>query len=318
MSRTENVSGVHSIDFTNGLVPDTSFENKGLPLHEIFKDDTQSSSNPAKTELSLKSGWLSTWLPLKTKENTSTVEAPTQTVAVEAAKPRPIDSTPMLEKPDLIDESLSVAPFSKTGDTAVKGSEKKYMEAIALMSSLSMEQVMTIVMKEQLEIEKDRLVTTQDGLLKLQDLKKLHQQTVDNVRDHLLKDEKVYNFFGSAASVAKFASFLCSFVALAVSLAGAAGIAAPAALTYAMTVGTYSTSGFTAIVKGGQYYSETRVNQDKAALIESNHKRKSSNEQIDSHSEKVLSISEANTQFEEHLISLLKMRERMGKVILNK
>ncbi len=321
------MSTIEKVNQSNGVISDSAVglppkETKGKALHELYNKDTQekSADNLAKKEQSSPSFFqkIISWLPFYQSSAPIDAKVADGTPDLKISATRPINHTPVLDKPeDFDEEETTISPFNYQAneDTVDKVGERKIAEGLALMSSLTMEQVAAIVLRAQLEIEKDRAITVQDSFSKLHDLRKIHQKTIEQVKDVLMKDEKVMGHFQTAQSVAKFASVVVAILAIGVTAAASGGFAVPALFSSISTIGTYATAGITALVHGGKAYSESQMNQRKATLTDSQHKDQRFDDQLSSHSDKMKDIAESDAHFSEHLMNLLKMKDRLSQSI---
>lgn len=285
---------------------------KGLP--EVFKD-TQAPYESKEVGAPPVLERATSWLPFS---EVKTPEIPRVSKTGETLKP--LDPTPKLEIPEdfnLNDDDKTISPFNYGihEKPLAQMSDAKIREGLALMSSLSMDQVAAIVLKAQLEVEKDRAITAHDSFTKLNELRKIHQKTIQEVKDVLMKDQKTAGYFQTVESVARAASIACALVTAAVT----GGWTVPAAIATAAKAAVVIASLTTAASSiGGTYYTERKVNKHKATLTASEHKETVFEGKITSRSEEMTSIADSDSTFSQQLLNLASMHQKLSQAIMQK
>ena len=333
MAGTDNISNVGPIDVVdhhNGLLydipPPVQRNESGKPLHEVFNKDTQEVTEKDKKPSWAE--WIASWIPFVGQTQTANVidsaKSPTEVQNVgSVTQKKLLDPTPALDAPLYDDEEndTTLSPFSGTTNEPPLKEKirlKQAAEVIASMSDYTMDQIISIIMKAQLELEKEGAITVQSGFLKLQDLKKIHARTIEEVKDALAKDENIHSGFKKASNIAQIASGVFGFISMGLVIAATGGFAVPAALAYAATVGTMSAATLAVVAHGGKSYAETSLNQNKGKLAELSHERKKNNDSLAGHADVIEQIADAQSGYEQVLLDRLKSRQNVTQQILSK
>jgi hypothetical protein len=317
MSMVEKVKKVGSVtDVKTDDLPLKEVKAKGAPLHEVFKNDTQAKADEKEEAYPSLLKRILSMLPFAQDTKTTVAAAPMEkSEEIKISSAKPISPIPVLEKPeDFEEDEKTISPFNyNKGDDIVSNvSDKKIMEKLTLLSTYTLEQIVAFVLKAQLEIEKDSAITTQDTFTKLHNLKKIHQRTLQQVKDLLVHDEKIAGRFQTAQSVTRAASLVCGLAAIVVTLGG---VAVPATIASLAVAGTAVSGGFDALVSTGKAYTESTMNQHKATLTKSSHEDKNYDEKIATQHDHMLNIADSNNMFSEFLMKLLKIRNRQSQAI---
>jgi hypothetical protein len=184
------------------------------------------------------------------------------------------------------------------------------------MSDRTLEEVMFIIIKAQLELEKESAHVAEGTFSNYQDFRKLQDKILQDVKDALVKDQQVMNVLKNIQNAAFAASFVCGLVAATVSF----GFVAPVgiALTLTTVVAPTAAAGLTGLTTGSKAFYQRRLNEDKAKHAEINHQDEYYAGLINDTRERIVSIAESDNSFKERLIQLLKRLQRMCKLVSEK
>ncbi|WP_068466578.1 hypothetical protein [Candidatus Protochlamydia phocaeensis] len=229
---------------------------------------------------------------------------------LEASKTEPALEKSVSKK--IADPTIENSPkVDSTEEPAAKPlSSDEMMEIIAKVSPRTMHEIMSIVLKAQLEIETEGANLSNDCFTKLINVRKLQERTLDDIKKALEKDENISGWMKAGQTVALVAGAIAGIAAIAVT----AGASAPVVVALG-TVGPYVSAGFAALVAGGTGYANYRTNEDKAKLAEFQHIRKKSDDLIEDYRERIGSIAETDSHFKEKLIQILKHLEKMKNMV---
>jgi|GEM_PF-2794128 len=293
-------SALHEI-FNQDIIDQVSVDK----LSEIIENETLTPSLWNKilswfkeTELVAPASPSST--PLMTSLETSTLE--------------PIHPTPTLEAPDSIPTDLEVARFSPPSPKIQKNrsSVTEIEEALALMSDQTIESIMFILAKAQIELEKENAHVAEGTFAKYVDFQKLQQKVLQEIKDALMKDERI-------AQKLKYTHNVVAAATLLAGLAGAVivfGISPPAIVSYLANGPAIAVAN--ALSLSAKAYFQYRFNQDKAKHEEYNHRDKYYNDRLDDSRNRLIATAESDSAFKEHWIRFLKRSDKMRKIVLKK
>lgn len=325
------------------------FMKKEVPtptLHQVFNNDTSGTlSNKAlaetiESESKTPSFWskiFAWWYQPEIKIQSAHTSS-SHTDLLEINELEPISPIPALDEPETsIDFTLAKLPHtSKKTNQKDKLSQKELVEGLSLMSDRTIEQIMFIILKAQMELEKENANVEEKTFSNYQSFKKFQEKYLQEVKDILIKDEKIAGYFNTSQKIAVAASFICgiagaavSFGALApagafigASIGGSIGAAAGGAFVTIGTllggVGPVVTSAVTAFTTGSNAFFQWRLNEDKAKHEQVNHKDKYYMGLADESRERLMSIAESDNVFKEQMIQLIKRFQTMGKLVLKR
>lgn len=317
----------------------------GLPLHQVFNKDTLNGLAEdfafQAMELddvtpSLWSRITSWWEKPKTAPLTQVVVQPAEMEKSPlAASMEPINSVPAIDPPDHIAEDLLEAelpPISKKTPLKSSLTSGEMSEALALMSQQTIEAVMFIIYKAQIELEKDNAYTTEGTFSKYLAYQKKQQEVLQEIKDVLVKDENVANKLATAQNITAAAAIISGVAAAAMSfgLLGPVGGFVGAALGQtaaglfmgaATAIGTYGpavTAGLTGLTLGSKAYFKRRTNEDKAKHEEFSFKDKYYNDRLEDMRTRLTDISQKDDVFKENWIRSLKRWNKLIQLLSKK
>ncbi len=318
---------------------------EGYGLHQVFNKDvlttSRTSEDLSKTEIQ-KPSFLSKinpwWIEpeVKTVVSPSSVRSDKEVLTIE--KTKPISRVPVLDKPEFVQEdsvtdTLSAfPPTSERAPTAEKLSPQQLVEGLSLMSEHSIQRIIEIILKVQLELEKENALVAEESYSKFQQLKKIKEAMLQEIKDVLEKDERIAGYLGSAQKLAIAASVICGLAAASISfgLLTPAGTAIGALLgvaianTFVATVtllgstGTAVSAGLTGLATGSKAYFDRRTKEDQAKHTISEHLDKHYSDLVDETRSHLEGIANMDGDFKERLIYLLKRFAKIGKLVLEK
>jgi hypothetical protein len=324
------------------LDKEKELSDASLGLHQVFNQDTLNQvpqeilSQAVEMEALTPTLWskiLSWW---KEPEKTPASQPlPSSSIdALEMINPKPINPVPALEPPDNIPADLQAAQFPSVSKQTTKNllTPSQITEGLALMNERTIESIMFILFKAQIELEKENANIAEGTFSKYLDFQKLQQKVLQEIKDILVKDEKVAEYFGKAQTLTMAAGFITGLAMAAMSfgllgpVAGFIGTAAGplAANTFmatATTIGTIGpavTAGLTGLTWGSKMYFQMRFNEDKAKHEEYQYQEKYYDHRSDDSRERLMTIAEADSVFKECWIRLLKRSDKMRKIVLKK
>jgi DNA uptake protein ComE-like DNA-binding protein len=294
---------------------------QGQALHERFKDslDTQIYQMQKKETMTVSDTKKITSGQIDLQQMVSPKLESKKLDEMAIAKAEPIGAIPVIDKPQLqsngdlsLERSVPKLTSLKKETNAVDTlSLKDRADIISKISPKTMNEIYAIILKEQLEIQKNGANLAQDCYSKLIDLRKLHERSLEDIRKALEKDENISSWLKTGQTVAVVAGAIVGFGALIVSIVASGGVAIPAAIATIATVGPYVTAGLNALVAGGKGYADYRTNEDKAKLTEFQHVQKKSNALTDDYHELIGSTAEKH---EEHAKNLIQNSHRLKKI----
>lgn len=307
--------------------------NEGLPLNpgglqkiipnsslpQVFKDDFVGSKGASDQKIILEEKSPTFWDKftswLTQNELDPKVSSMPATQAETVKKAEPISPIPVLEAPEKMPSELQTAtlpPVISKKTSRQTFSPNEVMEAVSLMSQHTVDEVMAIVLKGQLELEKENAEVAENTLTKYQNIKKLKQKVLEEVRDAIAKDEKILSYCKSAQNVALVASVVCSIVAGAVSF----GILTAPVFGLIASTGPIAAAFLTGVSSGGKAYSQRRLNEDKATHDTYSHQETMTDNRLEEARERLMGVAEADQVFKERLVQLLKRSAKMRQIIL--
>jgi hypothetical protein len=308
--------------------PEEEEKPSGLALHQVFGQDSlnpkgslptegtlpiQKLSNTAESEASTPSFWskilsfFAWWYKPEVKAQTLSPSTPSQDL-LEVDEPEPISPVPNLEGSDCIPPDLMAnkkPPHSTKKNDNERLSQKQLSEGLLLMSKHTIEQIMMIICKAQIELERENAKIAEGSFSKYQEFKKLQEKVLEEIKDALVKDEKIVNIF-NIAQIALLASFVCGLLAAA----STGGLIAP--------LQAAATATFTALATASKAYFERQLNVDKAKHEQYNHQDKYFDDRIEDTRQQLIAIADTDSAFKERLINQLKRYRKMMQLLSEK
>lgn len=312
---TETVS-LDDKDFST--VAQSPKENsKGLTLDQLFDQDVVNSPISHTIESHMMSptlwGKFLSWLKGDTEKPNIDVSSADAAKELLINKKEAINQIPELVPPACIPDDLKNITFAsipKKGNGNIRLSSREVEEAITMMSERSIESIMFIIFKTQIQLEKENANVAEGTFSKYLDFQKTQQKILMEIKDVLVNDDKIAQFLGKAQNVALFAQVIAGIAAVAVSY----GVLAP-------LIGFISTSaaaGLTVTTMGGKAYFQRQMNEHKAGHEAYTHYNQYYTQRADDSRERLMSTAEADSVFKERWIQLLRRSDKMRKLVLKK
>lgn len=290
--------------------------SNGLALHEYFDKDVLDELKSQATEIETLSPTLwqrfLNWFK-GTGEDSNTVSELKKTNKIahsDEIKPEVISSVPVLDPPENIPEDLKTAKLtdlSRKDDLRKKVGSQEIEEALSLMSKHTVENIMFIIFKAQLQLEKENAKTVEGTFNKYLDFQKLQQKVLVEIKDALADDENISRRFGTAQNIAV---FLAGVATLAVTF----GLLSPV-LSF---LSTAATAGLTALTLGAKSYFQHRMNNHKAQRENYSHKTQYFENLKNDASNRLWTTAEYNAQCAKSAIDYLRQQDKLRKIILKK
>jgi hypothetical protein len=310
----------------------------GSALHEIFNRDLMEGisantiSQAVEAEAITPSLWskIVSWWRGAEKPPSAQAASIDSKAALEMSTPAPISPVPALEAPDIVPADLKAADFPQSDDLGRKKlSVKQVEEALELMSRGTIETVMFIIFKAQVELEKENANIADGTFSKYLEFQKLQLKVLQEIKDVLARDENLAQKLKSAQNIAIVASFLTG-VAMAAKafnllnpivtfLAERAGpLAGTAFMFIATQLATIGSAVIAGITGGAKAYFQRRFYEDQAKHEEYNHRDKYLNERAEDSRNRLMTVAEADHVFKEHWARLLKRNDKLRRILLKK
>jgi len=220
----------------------------------------------------------------------------------------PLQSLPVLE-----------APAQQTDPVVANVKSKNVMnvkdvsEGIAQLSTQTLEAVLAIVMRAQIELDKEMAATTQTSYDQLERVNELRRRTLEEIKTEVAKDKNIAKGFNTAQKVAGVAVGVCAVASIIVAtgLLGPAGTAATV-----LAWGSAITAVFSGVATAGKAYANYRTGQDESKFTLMNHQETQTNLYLDNIHQRIERLAETDQAANEHLIKLCKRLHRMSKKMM--
>ncbi len=305
----------------------TQVENGKNTSHEIFVEDVEKQSTQviSRHTEELESKQITFWdklyawwtgIDLSVKKPSTNIP---ETDSLNSAPVNPISPIPQLEKPLGFDSQRPLPLIREKPSSHEKLSESKIIEGLSSMSSFTLETIMLILLKAQLEIETENAKNCEKNFDKFHQFKKLQQKALQDIKDTLAKDENVSKIFQSGHNLTVAATFLCG-IAAAASTAGIL-VYAPAIVQSVATllaeIGPLFMGSAATLTGAGSIYFKNRTNQSRVNLEQWNHKDKHYSNAYEETRKRILEIMESDGVFKEKLGEWLKRNHKIKQYIMS-
>lgn len=291
-------------------------------LHQVFqKDKLGSTPQPAQVlskTIDLESSSPTFWKKLFSWAYTPEADKHgNPVIKTSLKKPEPIDSVPVLEDPDLFSkelEGIKLPPSTKSRTSRKVPTHSEVVEGLLKASDKTIEEIMFIVMRGLLALKKEDAHVAENTFTKYQQLKKLEDKVLEQIKDTLAKDENFLSWMKTGQNIAFAASFVCGLATAALAI-GIPLVGVPLTLA---TYGPIVTAGLTALATGTTAYAQRLMNEDKAKHEEYRHREKTTNERIEESLECLSEVAKADEAFKQRLIELSKKLTRLHQFMVQK
>lgn len=311
------INGLSSIEDDLMLAPKGTGPAQGRAIHQLFSKDVlvQDLSQTSVEEMTSPSFWSKItpwWIP---ETRPSAIDKSKAVSEIEIQKAEPICSVPGLDKPTLPGEASLEGVVPSFAPQTIKKQEFKLseddlLEIVSNLEQKTVDEVMAIVLKAQLEIERDGAALSQDSFTRLQTMRKIQEQMLEEIKEALAKDQKIAGYLDKAQTIAIVGAFICGVASIAIT----AGLSTPAVIA-AAKFGGFFTAAVTAVTAGGKGYNTVRTNEDKASQTNYKHGLQKINESADDHRDEMVKFAENNGHFQDELIKLLKRLKKMNDTV---
>ncbi|MBA2368640.1 MAG: hypothetical protein H0V82_06415 [Candidatus Protochlamydia sp.] len=299
---------------------------QGKAIHELFNKDTlncaASVQVPQKPSFFAKiAPWLYT--PQVSGQPTTAISKTVSDLAIQKAEP--IQTTPELDRPELPpNASLEGVVPKMTPQLLLKAgkkdeiSEKEIVLALSEMSSKTIDEVIAIVLKAEMELARDGAEIAEDSYSRLSKVRKLQEKTLDEIRDALQKDSNLLGKLNTANKIALAASFIAAAAGLIVAFSICPAFALPALPAIAMVaeIGIPATALAAGMTTAGKGYANYRGKQDKAKLESHRHEMTKSSESADNYREQLVTHGESESHYKEAYVRFLRALEKIKNKVL--
>lgn len=226
-----------------------------------------------------------------------------------ASKAKPLSPIPVLDEPE-VDFRLNPTLPSQQKNANSTLTLEQLGEATALMSDETISNIMQIILRAQFELENETAVTQESTFAHYRKLKDAQIKILQEVKDALVKDERVASYLGTAQNIAMAATFVCQ-VATATGWLNTLG---PVATTVILAV----TAGATALVSGTKAFFNRRTDENKAQFSTISHHNQFLSQLNEESREHLVATAENDNAFKEKLIYLIRRLRKMNSIMLKK
>ena len=155
----------------------------GLSLHQLFNEDILHSDSQTVEPLPQKiSFWdrFINWLKAPAAQPASPITSSKPSVKQIETKPETISFTPILEPPAHLSDDFKTIPLATSSKKDAKAAltSREVEEAFSLMSEQTIEAIMFIIFKIQIELEKENAQVSEKTFSKYLDFQKLQQKVL--------------------------------------------------------------------------------------------------------------------------------------------
>jgi hypothetical protein len=293
-------------------------------LQDVFAQDSMEKKAKVNPVLGLEASAPSFWSRLASWFSVADADVSTPTEAPKVVANKPIELLPELEipedyPPELEDAFLTPPPQSKRARKAM--TQHELDDIIALLSDKTIEEIMSIVVCSQMELDKENANVVQDTFQKYQNIRKLQDKVLEQIKDALEKDQNFLSKCQTAQSIAIAASFI-SGIAVVAAASPLLAVVAPAVIFSAIAgvaaYGPAAAATATGLATASRAYSQRRLNEDQAKHDKYSHHDKSLSNRIDEACERLMTTAETDEAFKETMMKLLKRMSRMNQLVIQK
>lgn len=228
---------------------------------------------------------------------------------------KPLDPVPEIEEPEEIQ-------FTWTPSMEIQQSEQPISlpwvkEGLKLIAPSTIEEILFIVLKGQLELQKDIAEVGEASFKNQEKAQLLKEKILEEVKEALARDEKIAGYFKTAKVLTIVAGFVAT-LAIAVTFAPLSGGAllggCVAGLKYAATT-LGLLDGFKTALEA--YFNST-ANQNKASFAQARHEGTVHQFRMDEMHKHLMNVAETNNSFRQSLLKETRRVDRTLRLILQK
>lgn len=249
-----------------------------------------------------------------------------------ASQPAPIQFAPVLEEPEIAQPDHQ-PPLPPPANPTPPLSYKELEEGFALMSEQSIGKILEILLFYQAKIQERGAEVAQTTFKKLQELKALQEEMLNDIKEVLKKDEKVMGRFQTAQNIAFFASVVAGSVAGLIQLdilttsgqfmaAIGQGLASTGlgfigqGINLVATAGPFITASVTGLAAGFKAYFQRRRSEEEAKHTIHEHKDQLYGNYVEEARERIFANVESSGTTQERLIQLMRNNRRKNKLMI--
>jgi hypothetical protein len=289
----------------------------GAALHQVFSKDVLSEfskslpSQVIESERLTPSLWskiMSWWRePEKTSTLRTSLSESDETLTV--AKTEFIHPVPGLEAPDHIPADLEAAktPFAPFAHARNRLTSQEIREGLSLLSERSIESILFIIFKAQIQLEKENACVAETTFSKYLDFQKLQQKILLEVKEVLDHDKEIAQRFKTTEAIA---FYLAGIAAAVVSM----GIVGP----FWSFFSTAMSAGLVGLTLGTKAYFKKFMNDHKAEHELFTHRDRYYSDRTDNARQYLTEAAKADNAIKETWVRLLKRNDKMRQLVLKK
>jgi hypothetical protein len=296
---------------------DSQVQPAAHTLSQVFEHDVQEPSSKKKKievppQQQIKDGiqTVSFWNKFKTwLKGTVSTDSTSQNDLTVAPQPEPIQFTPVLEEPEIVQPDQP--PLPPPPHTTPPLSTKELEEGLALLSEQSIEKMLEILLFYQAKIQEQSAEIAQTTFKRFQDLKKLQEDMLNDIKEVLKKDERFVSYFHTAQTFAFGASMVSGFFAALLQL-GVTG----QVVNLLGTVGPLITASATGLAASFKAYFQRRQGEEQAKHTIYEYKDQLYGNYVDEARERIFANVESSGTTQERLLQLMRNSRRKNKLMI--
>lgn len=315
-----------NLDLPESNQPEQDSTDTAQTLHQLFSIDVLNRTTadiiiqPMVIEPSTSTFWgrILSWFQSFVSDPTDSVADPMKN-SLPIDRIEPLSPIPVLEPPkDLSVDIASQFPPPSIKTDISKLSDSEIAEGLKRMSQLTMEQIFQFIFKEQMEQELERAKVAETTFLKNQEFKKYQEKILREIKEILIKDEGVANYFKTVQNAAVAANFLSGIIATALRFDLFSG--APRTILSIATLiassGTAVTAGLVALTTGTKSYFDRKLIESKAKNEDFSHRDNFCDASLDKAREIIEKIGGSDLVFKDCFARLIKSSHKMKMRVL--
>lgn len=288
-------------------------------LDQIFQQDRLKESNSASPIASPEPTQPSFWELFlsffwKKPEVNKSAALPSPETEIKAAPLKPLSAIPAIDKPE--GTSFTWTPSTDVKEAKQTVSLSWVKEGLSLMSSSTIEALMFIILRRQLESEKENAEAVEKTFTNQEKAQQLKEKILEEVKEALAKDEKVAGYFKTAQALT-IAAGVVSAMAIAIVFAPAGagiGAAGTALIKYGAATLTLINGFKTAL----ETYFQTKGSENKASFERARHASKIHEFRMEELHQHIMAVAETDSSFKEALLQETKRVNKMLRSMLQK
>ncbi len=304
--RIDVISHVRPLESTNEAADWSVKPSKSFTRHDLFQDESFVAT------ASISKFWnKATSHPTEKDEIEETDASLVVSAQQIETQPKPLSPIPVLDKPEAAIPPIQSAPSNpRNRSTALTVPQLE--QTLSLMGDDTIADIIQIILHHEFELEKNTAETAEKTFEHYQKLKNMHVEMLQEVKDRLVKDQRVAGYLKTAQNITLAATCICEFAALANHFFG--GFLGPMATTMSLAF----TAGLTALTSGTSAYFKRRTEEDRAEQATFEHEGKALSDLSQEARQRLATIAENDHSFKDHLIRLIKRLRKMNSMMIKK